>query len=175
MKKMKTAAFANLVGSVIFMAVGIWAWIQTNSFQEIKSTYVQAATFPRIMIVGMMVFSVVLFIQSVIKLTGMKEDDPLAAPAQSINPVRDKGILAAFAVIAMCILFVALFEILGYVLCSAVISVIIMFMIGKRNWVQMLLVSVLVPLGMWLVFYKVLTVNIPMGPLLFLRDMVDKI
>ena len=39
----------------------------------------------------------------------------------------------------------------------------------------MVLVSILVPLGMWLVFYKVLTVNIPMGPLQFLRDLVDKI
>ena len=47
--------------------------------------------------------------------------------------------------------------------------------IGKRNWLQMVLVSILVPLGMWLVFYKVLTVNIPMGPLQFLRDLVDMI
>ena len=47
--------------------------------------------------------------------------------------------------------------------------------IGKRNWVQMVLVSVLVPLLMWLVFYKVLTVNIPLGPLNFLRTLVDMI
>ena len=49
------------------------------------------------------------------------------------------------------------------------------FLIGKRNWVQMVLVSVLVPLLMWLVFYKVLTVNIPLGPLNFLRTLVDMI
>ena len=30
-------------------------------------------------------------------------------------------------------------------------------------------------LVMWLIFYKVLTVNIPMGPLQFLRDLVDMI
>ena len=41
--------------------------------------------------------------------------------------------------------------------------------------VQMVLVSVLVPLLMWLVFYKVLTVNIPLGPLNFLRTLVDMI
>ena len=52
---------------------------------------------------------------------------------------------------------------------------IIMFLIGKRNWVQMVLVSVLVPLLMWLVFYKVLTVNIPLGPMNFLRTLVDMI
>ena len=52
---------------------------------------------------------------------------------------------------------------------------IIMFLIGKRNWVQMVLVSVLVPLLMWLGFYKGLTVNIPLGPLNFLRTLVDMI
>ena len=36
------------------------------------------------------------------------------------------------------------------------------------------LIAVLVPLGMWLVFYKLLQVNIPMGVLQFLRDLVDK-
>ena len=27
--KMKTMAFSNLVGSIIFLAIGIWAWFQT--------------------------------------------------------------------------------------------------------------------------------------------------
>lgn len=173
MKKTKTMAFSNLIGSVIFIILGIWAWIQTCSFQEVKGTYVQAATFSRIMIVGMLIFSVVLLIQSILKLITMKDDDPLAAAAESINFITDKGVRAGFIVILLCILFVALFKTLGYILCSAVISVIIMYIIGKRNWVQMLLISILVPLGMWFVFYKVLTVNIPMGPLTFLRNIVD--
>ena len=49
----------------------------------------------------------------------------------------------------------------------------------KNNGVMLLmtlvLVSVLVPLVMWLVFYKLLTVNIPMGVLQPLRDLVDKL
>ena len=48
-----------------------------------------------------------------------------------------------------------------------------MVLIGKRNWLQIVLVSILVPLVMWLIFYKVLTVNIPMGVLQPLRDLVD--
>ena len=78
-------------------------------------------------------------------------------------------------VIVLCAVFVALFEVLGYVCCSMLLSLVIMFLIGKRNWVQMILVAILVPLGMWLVFYKLLTVNIPMGPLTFLRNWIDMI
>ncbi len=175
MKKTKTQAFANLIGSLIFIAVGVWALIQTYSFQEVKNTYVQAAVFPQIMCVGMLIFAVILLIQSIIKLMTMDENDPLAEPAASINFIKDKGVLAALFVMLLCALFVVFFKPLGYVVCGAVLCFIIMVLIGKRNWLQMVLVSILVPLGMWLVFYKVLTVNIPMGPLQFLRDLVDKI
>ena len=175
MKKTKTQAFANLIGSLIFIAVGVWAVIQTYSFQEVKNTYVQAAVFPQIMCVGMLIFAVILLIQSIIKLMTMDENDPLAEPAASINFIKDKGVLAALFVMLLCALFVVFFKPLGYVVCGAVLCFVIMVLIGKRNWLQMVLVSILVPLGMWLVFYKVLTVNIPMGPLQFLRDLVDMI
>ena len=175
MKKTKTQAFANLIGSLIFIAVGVWALIQTYSFQEVKNTYVQAAVFPQIMCVGMLMFAVILLIQSIIKLMTMDENDPLAEPAASINFIKDKGVLAALFVMLLCALFVVFFKPLGYVVCGAVLCFVIMVLIGKRNWLQMVLVSILVPLGMWLVFYKVLTVNIPMGPLQFLRDLVDMI
>ena len=175
MKKTKTQAFANLIGSLIFIAVGVWALIQTYSFQEVKNTYVQAAVFPQIMCVGMLIFAVILLIQSIIKLMTMDENDPLAEPAASINFIKDKGVLAALFVMLLCALFGVFFKPLGYVVCGAVLCFVIMVLIGKRNWLQMVLVSILVPLGMWLVFYKVLTVNIPMGPLQFLRDLVDMI
>ena len=175
MKKTKTQAFANLIGSLIFIAVGVWALIQTYSFQEVKNTYVQAAVFPQIMCVGMLIFAVILLIQSIIKLMTMDENDPLAEPAASINFIKDKGVLAALFVMLLCALFVVFFKPLGYIICGAVLCFVIMVLIGKRNWLQMVLVSILVPLGMWLVFYKVLTVNIPMGPLQFLRDLVDMI
>ena len=175
MKKTKTQAFANLIGSLIFIAVGVWALIQPYSFQEVKNTYVQAAVFPQIMCVGMLIFAVILLIQSIIKLMTMDENDPLAEPAASINFIKDKGVLAALFVMLLCALFVVFFKPLGYVVCGAVLCFVIMVLIGKRNWLQMVLVSILVPLGMWLVFYKVLTVNIPMGPLQFLRDLVDMI
>lgn len=175
MKKTKTQAFANLIGSLIFIAVGVWALIQTYSFQEVKNTYVQAAVFPQIMCVGMLIFAVILLIQSIIKLMTMDENDPLAEPAASINFIKDKGVLAALFVMLLCALFVVFFKPLGYVVCGAVLCFVIMVLIGKRNWLQMVLVSILVPLGMWLVFYKMLSVNISMGVLQPLRDLVDMI
>ena len=128
--KTKTLAFANLVGAVLFIVIAIWAWFQAEGFQEVKGSYVQPATFPKIMIIGLLIFSVLLLIQSLWKLNSMKETDPLAVPAQSINFIKDKSIAAGVLVIVLCIAFVALFQPLGYVLSSFLLSLVIMYLIG---------------------------------------------
>ena len=87
----------------------------------------------------------------------------------------DKGVLAAFFAILLCCAYVYFFKSLGYVIVSFLLSAVIMWMIGLRKPVQLILISALVPLGIWLIFYKFLAVNIPMGPLQFLRDLADKI
>ncbi len=175
MKKTQTKAFSNLIASIVLIAFEIWAWIQSGKIKVAKNAAVQPSTFPRIMIIGMAVFTVILLFQSIIKLSSMKADDPLAEKAESLNFFRDKGVLAALIVILLCCAYVYFFKSLGYVIVSFLLSGIIMWMIGLRKPVPLLLISSLVPLGMWLVFYKFLTVNIPMGPLQFLRDLVDKI
>lgn len=173
MKKTQTKAFSNLVVSLLLLALEIFAWVQTGSIKTAKNAAVQPSTFPRIMIIGMAVFTVILLVQSVYKLLKMKDDDPLAKKAESMNFIKDKGVLAALFVILLCALYVWGFRTLGYVLVSMILSGIIMWLIGVRKPVQLVLISVLVPLGMWLVFYKLLQVNIPMGVLQFLRDLVD--
>ncbi|MFR2149979.1 MAG: tripartite tricarboxylate transporter TctB family protein [Christensenellales bacterium] len=75
---------------------------------------------------------------------------------------------------ALFVMLCALFVFFDRYVVSACCFV-IMWLIGKRNIVELLLVSILVPLGMWLVFYKMLSVNIPMGVLQPLRDLVDMI
>lgn len=177
MKKTQSKAFASLVSSVLLLAFEIWAYVQVLGFKQPKAAkYVKPATFPQAMIIGMMIFTVVLFVQSLMKVSrGMKDNDYENQPAASLNPFKDRGVAAAFFVIALCVLYTLLFQNLGYVVVSAVISIVIMVLIGKRDPKTVVLVSVLVPLVMWFVFYKLLTVNIPMGVLQPLRDLVDKI
>ena len=123
----------------------------------------------------LVIFTAVLLIQSIMKLKKMDPDDPMIQPAASINLLKNKGVQAGAFVIVLCIAYAALFEVLGYVLVSTIVAAIIMILIGKRDVKQIVLVSVLVPLLMWFVFYKLLTVNIPMGILQPLKNLVDMI
>ncbi len=174
-KKTQTKAFSNLIAALALIVFECWAWFQSGKIKVAKNAAVQPSTFPRIMIIGMALFTVILLIQSIIKLGSMKPTDPLAEKAESMNFLKDKGVLAALFVIALCCVYVYFFKSLGYVLVSFVLSGAVMWLIGLRKPAPLLLISSLVPLGMWLVFYKFLSVNIPMGVLQFLRDLVDKI
>ena len=173
--KVNTKAFSDLIGGILFAALAIWALMQTFGFQEIKNSPAQPSLFPQIMSIGLLIFSVLVIIQSALKLKTMTEDDPMAEPTGSLNFIKNKGVQGAALVMALCVLFVVLFDTLGYVLCAAIIGIVIMYLIGKRDIKIMLLVGILVPLGMWLVFYKFLAVNIPMGVLQPLKDLVDMI
>ena len=175
MKKTQTKAFANLVAAIILLVFEIWAYVQTLGFKVVKKAAVQPATFPQIMSIGMMVFTVILLIQSVLQLRKMDPEDPMMEAAASINLLKNKGVQAGVFVIVLCAAYAALFEVLGYVLVSTLAAAIIMWLIGKRDIKQIVLVSVLVPLLMWFVFYKLLTVNIPMGILQPLKNLVDMI
>lgn len=175
MRRTQTKAFASLISAIILLIFEVWAYIETTGFRVHKRAFVQPATFPQIMICGMFIFTVILFVQSLIKVTrGMTEDDPENELSASINPFTNKGVAAALFVIILCVLYTYLFDRLGYVLVSACISIIIMWQIGKRDLKIIIPVSIIVPLIMWFVFYKLLTVNIPMGVLQPLRDFVDK-
>ena len=174
-KKTQSLTFVNLVASVLFIAVGIWGLLQMLNLQQVKDTYAQPNVFPIAMIIGMLVFSAVLLVQSILKLSKMDLNDPMVDKAESINVIKDKGDQGAVIVIALCIAFVLLFKPLGYVLDASIISFVIMALIGKRKWGVMALVSILVPFVMWLLFFKLLSVNIPMGPLSFLKDLIAAI
>lgn len=174
MKKTQTKAFADLIASVVLVGFEVWAWVLTGKIKTAKNAAVQPWTFPRIMIIGMAIFTIVLLVESVVRLSGSKMETRFAAHSESLNPFKDKGVAAALFVIALCAVYVALFKSFGYVLISFIVCAVIMWLISVRKPSQLIGISLLVPLGMWLLFYKLLKVNIPMGVLQFLRDLADK-
>ena len=95
-----TKAFTNLVSAILLLIFELWAYIQTLGFKQPKSAkYVKPATFPQVMLAGMAIFTVILLIQSLLKVfRGMDRHDPDSAPAPSLHPVKNRGVAAALAV-----------------------------------------------------------------------------
>ena len=92
MKKTQTKAFSNLIASIILLVFEIWAYVMTLDFKIVKKAAVQPATFPQIMCIGMMVFTVILLVQSILKLKKMDENGRyLKTPGGNPRPVTRPG------------------------------------------------------------------------------------
>ena len=63
----------------------------------------------------------------------------------------------------VCILYLLIFNFLGFVLSTIILLVLLMMLLGERRWLFILLVSVISSLIIYLLFAKYLSVMLPKG------------
>ena len=156
-------AFANIVTSLIFAVVGVYALVASNKIRVVNNAAVQPSTFPRVMAVAMIVCALVVCVMNVIKL----DEDEEAAPVISL---RDRGIRGMLYCLVMAIAFYLLWEPIGFLLLAPIAMFVLMWLIGMRNYKVMVAVAILLPIVVWLLFYKLLAISIPIGPLTAIYD-----
>ena len=162
--KTKKMSFANVIGALCFLALGVYALIETLGFKKYKNSVVGPEAFPRIMALGLIVCCAVLIVQSL--LHRKKANDP-DAPSLSL---RMRGMRHMLLCAILAVAFVALWEPLGFLILTPVVMFALMYLIDMRNYKVMALVAVGLTLIVWLLFYKVLSISVPIGPLEVLYD-----
>lgn len=163
MKKMKTQAFANLICALIFAGIAVYAIVVSMGFRQFKNSTVNPSVFPQIMAGGLLVCAVILLIQSIIRLP----KDTTQAPTLSL---RDRGIRHMLLCIVITIAYTFLWEYVGFLILATITMMILMYLIDMRKPVLMIVVSVVLPVVIWLLFYKVLSIAVPLGPLEIIYD-----
>lgn len=156
-------AFASIVTSLIFIAVGIYAVVASYGFRTVNNTTVQPATFPRVMAWAMIVCSAVVLLINAVKLGR----DTEKAPTLSL---KDRGVRGALFCLIVSLIYYLLWEPVGFLILAPITMFALMYLIDMRNYVTMVIVAVVLPLVMWLLFYKVLSISVPLGPLEVIYD-----
>lgn len=159
-------SFANICCSLVFIAVSIYAIVVSLGFKEFRNSTVNPSAFPRIMAGGLLIFSLLLLVMNLQKFLRNDPNDE----ASPILSVKDRGIRYTLLCIAISIAYTALWETVGFLILAPVTLVLLMYLIGLRKWPVMIGVSVALTLVMWLLFYMVLTISIPLGPLQVIYD-----
>lgn len=165
MKKTQSMAFASMITSLIFILVGVYAIIVSYSFRTVKNTVVQPAEFPRIMAWAMIICSASVLVMSAVKLGRDTEKGPSLS-------LRDRGIRGALYCLIVAFLYYLLWEPVGFFILAPITMFGLMYLIDMRNYVTMAIVSVVLPLVMWLLFYKALSISVPLGPLEIIYDYI---
>lgn len=165
MKKTQSMAFASIITSIVFILIGIYAIIVSCSFRLVNNTVVQPAEFPRIMAWAMIVCSAVVLVMNAVKLGR----DTEKAPTLSL---KDRGIRGALYCVIVAFVYYLLWEPVGFFILAPITLFGLMYLIDMRNYGTMAIVSVVLPLVMWLLFYKALSISVPLGPLEIVYDYI---
>lgn len=165
MKKTQTMAFASIITSLVFIAFGIYAVVASYGFRIVQNTQVQPAAFPRFMAWCMMICAAVVLVMNAVKLGRDKEKAPTLS-------LKDRGIRGALYCLAVALAYTFLWEPLGFFILAPIAMFVMMYLIDMRNYATMIIVSLVLPLVMWLLFYKALSIAVPLGPLEFIYDYI---
>lgn len=163
MKKTRTVAFGNIVCALIFGAIAVYAIVASMGFKTFKNSTVDPSAFPQIMAVGLLIFSLILLVMNVLKLRSDEEEGPTLS-------IKDRGVRHMLMCVVVTVAYVALWDKIGFLILAPITMMVLMYMIDMRKWGVMAIVSIGLTLVVWLLFYKVLSISIPLGPLEVIYD-----
>jgi len=153
---------ANRMIGVILLLLSIGAWISVYSQVQVMGDPDMLARcptfFPRVGVVLLGVMSLVLI--------GDSFSAQAKASDEKLGEFRLNLEIVVIVVLFFVYLYVGFFR-LGFFLNSVWFLFVLMLFLGYRNWLVVVLVSVLLPAVLWYFFTEVANVPLPRGPLLF--------
>lgn len=149
-------AIACLLFSILYL-------VAARTYPNLSADYmlVSASFFPTVVAVVMIICSVIMLVKAIVK---PEIREPLTKKEKT-------GYLRAILTIIDCIIYSLLFEPLGYIISSALALFALMIIFGNRKWWLMAVVSVVLPILIYLLFYYVMQTNLPAGPLGFMAEL----
>ena len=117
--------------------------------------------FPRLLGVGLIITAIVLFLEI------LRARKAPAVAAEPHDPLHRGALLAVAAVVGWTFLYFVAFERLGYVLATAIYLLALTGYFNRGKRMANVLTSVLFPIISYLMFTKLLGVNLPPGILPF--------
>lgn len=150
----------DLIAGIMCTLVGSLALYASRTYPKLSrdDLIVGADLFPTIAAVGMLVCGVIVLVKAIVS--------PKYRPAFSAEEKKDY--LRVLIVAALCLAYVFLMPKIGFLIAGVPVMLGVMLAYGNRNKLQLILVSILTPLVLFIIFKFVLGVQLPMGWLKFL-------
>lgn len=139
--------------SLILMAAGVY-WLRLCSQlpeDMVVSQYSKPSTFPSILAAAIVVLSAAVVIRNVFFI----KDDYRKKPFNKRSAIR------VLLMIALCALYISVIRSAGYLITTILFLVGSLLLFGERKPVTVILVSILVPISLYVLFYYFLQVRLP--------------
>ena len=145
---------ANLIAGVTATVFGIWVWIKSNTFPEDPTIVINSDFFPKMLVVGLIGASLSMVLVTCKSKRGEQFD--------SIS-LRKPAMHRVVLILAATVLYAMVMKPLSFIAGGTLYLFTVTFVLGNRNWKQMILVSVIVPIVVFFIFKNILGITLPMG------------
>ena len=145
---------ADFIGGGAGIALGAYVLYEGSQMPSDHIMKIGPAYFPDALAIGLILFSAILIIYAMLGRT--------KGQAEAIN-FKDKGIQRALISLVAIIAYSLLFIPLGYPITTVFLVGGIMILLGIRDIKLIVTVALSTTLGVWLVFAKLLMLEMPMG------------
>ncbi len=154
---MKIKYNSEIISGLIFSLVGLVLWFLIPSqVQTLEKTAINAQTFPRIAIGGLVLFSIGLLLEGLFT----KEKREIVVTAESFRSTAFKKEMRSVVYALFLIVYCLLIGRLGYIISTALLVVAVMLFYRARKWYYYA-----IPLGMvgvvYYVFKVLLRISLP--------------
>ena len=154
---MKIKYNSEIISGLIFSLVGLALWFLIPSqVQTLEKTAINAQTFPRIAIGGLVLFSIGLLLEGLFT----KEKREIVVTAESFRSTAFKKEMRSVVYALFLIVYCLLIGRLGYIISTALLVVAVMLFYRARKWYYYA-----IPLGMvgvvYYVFKVLLRISLP--------------
>jgi len=142
---------ANIIIGISLIIFSLFAFFYTWSFPE-GHIGLDAGTFPRIALMGIILFSIVLVFNN----WKVKEKREAALPGFS------REILLKLLIQIVCIwIYTILLRPLGFVYASILLMFVVFRLAGTKKWYKAVIYSILLSIAIYFVFYRIFMVMLP--------------
>lgn len=148
---------ADIIGGLIGILIGLYAiWEGTNMPEDVVMK-IGPSFFPTILASLLIIFSLVLIVNA---LRGKSKGE--------VTPLKlsDKGVQRGLITLVAAIVFCVALDPIGFIPTAIVFLAFMMWVMGNRKPVLMIVVPPLITLTIWLIFEKVLNLSMPAGLLI---------
>jgi len=149
---------ANIVSAIVGMLFALVTFLKTFTFKKFTNVPVGPEFFPRILAVGLFLCCLILLISAILK----KEEPGKEEKAPTISPIN-KDMQRCLLGLLVIVVYSLLWEIIGFIVATPIAIFVMIFILGKRNYLTMAIVSVAATVVIFCAFKFLLQIEMPLG------------
>lgn len=151
---MKEKRLPDIVSSLVFMLIGIFAFVIAEGFPEDFIMKLGPDFYPKLLSVALIILSLTLIIRTIL---GKNKSNFLA-----IN-IRDKRFQKVIASLGLAILYAMFLKRIGFIPITILFLFAFLMLLNIKKPLTLIAVPIVTTFALWLVFQKILTVSLPIG------------